>query len=169
MIEHRLIERMIAIMKRDLHGLEAGNTTSVSRIDIMVDFIRTYADRCHHGKEEDILFRELDRKNLTVEHRKIMDELIQEHIHGRNTVKKLVAARKKYEMGDGDALSDIRECFLELTDFYPRHIDKEDNHFFMPCMRYFSQDEKDALLDESWAFDRSLIHEKYKDVVESIE
>ncbi len=98
-----------------------------------------------------------------------MDELIQEHIHGRNMVKRLVSARQSYERGDKVALSDIRECFWDLTDFYPEHIDKEDNHFFMPCMKYFSQDEKDALLEESWKFDKTLIHEKYKNVVEGLE
>lgn len=169
MIEHRLIERMIMVMKKEIYRFETENIANVSRIDTIVDFIRTYADRCHHGKEEGILFRELNKKELIAEHRRTMDELIQEHVHGRNMVKRLVSARQGYERGDKVALSDIRECFLDLTDFYPKHIDKEDNHFFMPCMQYFSHDEKDALLEESWKFDKTLIHEKYKSVVEDLE
>jgi hemerythrin-like domain-containing protein len=106
---------------------------------------------------------------LAPEHRRIMDELIQEHIHGRNTVEKLVSASQVYERGDKSALSEIRDCFLDLTDFYPKHIDREDNHFFMPCMEYFSDEEKDALLEESWRFDKTLIHEKYRNLVEHLE
>ena len=73
-------------------------------IDSGVDFFRTYADRCHHGKEEDILFRDLAKKRLSPEHKKIMDELIHEHRFGRETVGKLVSAKERYVKGDKAAL-----------------------------------------------------------------
>ena len=50
MKEHRLIERMIALMEKELGRLNAGEELDPGFIDIAVDFIRTYADRCHHGK-----------------------------------------------------------------------------------------------------------------------
>ncbi len=43
-----------------------------------------------------------------------------------------------------------------LVEFYPRHIDKEDKHFFLPVMEYFSREEKDALLARMDEFDRGL-------------
>jgi hemerythrin-like domain-containing protein len=42
-------------------------------VHIAVDFIRVFADQTHHGKEEDILFRELGKKPLTVKDRQIME------------------------------------------------------------------------------------------------
>lgn len=57
MKKHRLIERMIALMERELFRLKDGKEMDPVFIDVAADFIRTYADRCHHGKEEDILFR----------------------------------------------------------------------------------------------------------------
>ncbi|HMF30231.1 MAG TPA: cation-binding protein, partial [Candidatus Lokiarchaeia archaeon] len=57
MIEHRLIERMIAVIKKSLPAMRESQTVAPTFIDTAVDFIRMYADRTHHGKEEDILFR----------------------------------------------------------------------------------------------------------------
>ncbi len=62
MIEHTLIERMIAIAKMGPGRLENERKADPAFIDDVVDFVRSYADRCHHGKEEDILFRELAKK-----------------------------------------------------------------------------------------------------------
>ena len=67
MIEHRLIERMLSVMKGVLDKIESKHRVDPVFVDIAVDFIRVYADRTHHGKEEDILFRELNNKPLTAE------------------------------------------------------------------------------------------------------
>jgi len=56
-----------------------------------------------------------------------------------------------------------------LVKFYPIHIEKEDKHFFIPCMDYFNGEEKDAMLKEMREFDRNMIHEKYTRVVEEHE
>ncbi len=53
--------------------------------------------------------------------------------------------------------------------FYPVHIEKEDKHFFLPCLGYFSKEEQDIMLGEFWEFDRKMIHEKYRKVVETRE
>src|SRR5512136_1247970 len=92
MIEHRLIEGMIAVIQRKLE--RAAQTQSIDPyfVDAAVDFIRFYADRTHHGKEEDILFRDLRKRSLSSDHQRIMDELVQEHVFGRETTKALVEA-----------------------------------------------------------------------------
>lgn len=169
MIEHRLIERMVGVLREEMHGIEKNNDVHMELIDSGVDFFRSYADRCHHGKEEDILFRDLAKKRLSPEHKKIMDELIQEHRFGRETVGKLLSAKERYGNGDRDAEKEIIDFLKKLVEFYPVHIEKEDKHFFLPCMAYFSKEERDAMLQECWEFDRQLIHEKYRQLVERFE
>jgi len=166
MIEHRLIERMIKVMASKMARMKTGRTADPAFIETAVDFIRTYADRCHHGKEEDILFRELKKKSISQDHHKIMDELIEEHRQGRKVTGKLVEANERYMAGDSEALDEIIECLQTLVAFYPKHIEKEDKHFFIPVMKYFSKDEQDAMLKEGYEFDQGLIHEKYRQVVE---
>jgi hemerythrin-like domain-containing protein len=166
MIEHRLIERMVGILREEMRGIEKKSDVHTELIYSGVDFFRTYADRCHHGKEEDILFRDLAKKRLAPEHKKIMEELIAEHRFGRETVGKLLSVNDRYVKGDNAAANEIIGTLKKLVEFYPVHIEKEDQHFFLPCMEYFSKGERDAMLQECWEFDRQLIHEKYRLMVE---
>ena len=168
MIEHRLIERMLAIIQERLVEAEKTRKIDPSFVDTAVDFVHTYADRTHHGKEEDILFRDLNKKGLSEADRRVMNELIAEHAFGRSTTKELVEANTRYRNGDSAALEDIAGCLHTLVDFYPKHIAKEDKVFFPASRAYFTEAEDQAMLDEFWAFDREMIHEKYKAVVEGL-
>jgi len=176
MIEHRLIERLLHLMAQEFARIKANMEVDPEFafvdpvfIDTAVDFIRTYADRCHHGKEEDLLFKALAEKNLSPEHRKLVDELIQEHVWAREATASLVKAKEGYLLEAPGALNDLMEHMGKLIEFYPRHIEKEDRHFFIPCMAYFSEAEQADLLARMQEFDRMMIHEKYRGVVESIE
>ncbi len=169
MIEHRLIERMLLVIKGILAKMESKHKVDPVFVDIAVDFIRVYADRTHHGKEEDILFRELNKKALTPEDKQTMEELIEEHVFGRQTTKSIVEANTRYRNGDETALTDIAANLKTLTEFYPRHIEKEDKVFFPASRTYFTDEEDKAMLAEFWEFDRKMIHEKYKTLVEGFE
>jgi len=169
MIEHRLIERMISIIKDALTQIESTQVVDPVFVDTAVDFIRTYADRTHHGKEEDILFRDLGKRDLSAEDKRVMQELIDEHVFGRQTTQALVEANTRYRNGDETALSDITSMLCTITEFYPKHIEKEDKVFFPTCRVYFTDKEEQAMLVEFWEFDQKMIHEKYKSVVEGLE
>jgi len=169
MVEHRLIERMIDVIKGEIRKITETNKVDSSFVDVAVDLFRTYADRCHHGKEEHILFRDLAKKPLSREHKRTMDELIEEHVWARKTVGSLKDANESYVYGDIDALKDIVTHLRKLVEFYPRHIEKEDKHFFFPCMEYFSEQEQDSMLQEFWTFDRKMIHEKYREIVRTVQ
>jgi hemerythrin-like domain-containing protein len=168
MVEHRLIERMLSIIRDALAKIEITHRVDPVFVDTSVDFIRFYADRTHHGKEEDILFRELDKRPLSANDRRIMNELIEEHVIGRQTTKALVEANHRYRNGDKKALIDIGDNLRKLVEFYPKHIEKEDKVFFPSARAYVSESEDQAMLDEFWQFDRKMIHEKYKSVVEGL-
>ncbi|MGD9819423.1 MAG: hemerythrin domain-containing protein [Desulfomonilaceae bacterium] len=166
MIEHRLIEKMLNILKSQVDKIDSKKLIDPVVIDIAVDFIRTYADKTHHGKEEDIMFRDLALKPMNVEEKKAMDELVDEHIQARKVVHELVEAKKRYLKGDPGALWIIKERLNWLVDFYPKHIEKEDKLFFPSTERYLNQSEQEAMLAEFWEFDRKMIHEKYASTVE---
>lgn len=169
MIEHRLIERMIAVMRRMSAKMEKSDSADVRFVEATIDFIRVYADRLHHGKEEGILFRDLAARQLEPEHRKVMEELVFEHVFGRGEVARLVEAKSRYASGDKSALAGIVRSMQSLSDFYPKHIRKEDRHFFLPAMRYFSLEEQDRMLAEEDDFDRRFIHNLYGGAVENWE
>ena len=98
-----------------------------------------------------------------------MNELIEEHVFGRQTTKALVDANTRYRNGDETAFADIANRLLTLIEFYPKHIEKENKVFFPSSRTYFTDEEDQAMLAEFWEFDRKMIHEKYKSVVEGLE
>jgi hemerythrin-like domain-containing protein len=169
MIEHRLIERAIEILSVEKDRLEAGGELDSVFIDKMVDFIRTYADRCHHGKEEDILFESLHEKTLGKEEARLMRELVEEHKYGREVTQDLVAAKDAVVGGDTFQLKNVLEAIGKLVDFYPQHIAKEDDHFFPDTERHYDKEELDRMLKEFYDFDMQMIHEKYQKTVEALE
>jgi hemerythrin-like domain-containing protein len=168
MIEHRLIERMIGLIKKRLKQIQEINQVDPLFIDTVVDFIRIYADRTHHGKEEDILFRALAKKKMSDQDKRIMDELLEEHVLGRKTTRELVEANAQYRKGEKSALSVITAKLGMLGDFYPRHIEKEDKIFFPAYMKYLSEAEDQLMLKAFWEFDRQMIHEKYRSVIQAL-
>jgi hemerythrin-like domain-containing protein len=169
MWEHRLIERLLHLFDEQIKNFRKENFIDPVFIDNAVDFIRTYADRTHHGKEEDILFRDLAKKQLSSEHARIIDELVEEHKYARKVVGRLVEAKEMFLKGNKAAVQDVIACLKELSEFYPRHIEKEDKHFFFPILDYFSKAEQDAMLSEFHELDRNMIHEKYTKLVDSLE
>jgi hemerythrin-like domain-containing protein len=169
MIEHRLIERMITLVEQKIEKIQTTNQVDPLFIDTVVDFIRIYADRTHHGKEEDILFKKLENKQISDQDRRIMDELVDEHVLGRKTTKELVEANAQYRVGEKIALAVIVSKLKKLVDFYPKHIEKEDKLFFPSYMKYLSDEEDQLMLEEFYEFDREMIHEKYKSVLQKLE
>lgn len=169
MIEHRLIERMLELARKEVCSITQWKRADVVFLDQAVDFIKTYADRTHHGKEEDILFRDLEKRPLSPGHRKMMQDLVNEHKFARGIVAEMVAARQRYMAGDAQAVEVIKVKLQALADFYPVHIAKEDKEFFPATERYYNSSELDAMLQEFREFDRKMIHDKYKAVVQQLE
>jgi hemerythrin-like domain-containing protein len=160
---------MILILGDEVEQLKKGKPVDPLMIDTAVDFIRFYADRTHHGKEEDILFRLLNTKKMSKEHKQVMDDLLQEHKYGRKLTKELVVAKEWFLKGDKASIKTVTETMQALVEFYPKHIAKEDQEFFVPVMKYLTPKEKDDMLVEFHEFDRRLVHERYDKLVEGIE
>lgn len=196
MTEHRIIERLMPALRRAAEDGRRTGTIDLRFADLALDFFRTYADRCHHGKEEDILFRALERKPLAAGHRAILDELVEEHRQGRRRVGRLAEAIEACRSGSGggggaspaagedaekargaageepavrpDLVAAVAEGFEWLAAFYPAHIRKEDGAFFLPVMAYFDDAEKDALVAAEREFDRSFVDTLYRERVAAL-
>ena len=167
MIEHRLIEKLLAAAVKRTAGMTE-ETYDPVLIDSVVDFIKTYADRTHHGKEEDILFHDLSKKDLQEEDLSVMNELINDHTQARRKVMDIVQLNEQYKAGDRTVVSKIQETILWLAKFYPAHIRKEDKEFFPRSERYFNDEELSRMLQDFWTFDKNMIHEKYQKILKEI-
>ena len=161
MVEHRFIERMVNLLEKELEKTSQGKKADLIFIDGAIDFAKTYADACHHGKEESILFDKLAMKRLLPEHKRIMDELVLDHIQSRKIITNLEMAREEYLKGDSDAVGPILIICNSLAGFYPGHIRKEEEGFFSASMEYFSKREQEEMVKKFWEFDKDLLLAKY--------
>lgn len=173
--EHRLIERMLHLLAQELECLKSNVAVDPEFafvdpvfIDAAVDFLRTYADRCHHGKEE-LLFAALAAKELTPGHRHLLEELTREHVRARELTQGLLQAKRDHLREDPGALDRLLEHLQALLDLYPRHLAKEEQEFFLSAQEYLSPAEQEALLGRMQEFDRRLLHEKYLEMVQAYE
>ena len=167
MIEHRLIEKVLSVAKQRAQSMTETDYNPVF-IETIVDFIKMYSDRTHHGKEEEILFAALGKKHLDEVNSRLRAELIEEHRQSRAKVRELAELNEQYKQGNAGIVPQIVEVVLWLAAFYPTHIKKEDAVFFPNTEQYFSSEELNDILKQFWEFDRKMIHEKYQRVYESI-
>jgi hemerythrin-like domain-containing protein len=167
MMEHRLIEKMLVLADQQAAAMNEESFDPVF-VDTVVDFIKTYADRTHHGKEENILFADLGEKRLNATDARIMKELIDEHRQAREKVAKIVELNERYKRGEHESVGEIRGIIAWLASFYPVHIKKEDDRFFPDTEKYFDERELDAMLARFWEFDKGMIHEKYRKLFDSL-
>jgi len=124
--EHALIKRWIALIPQVLEHLDVESSDDLKVISEGADFIRSYADKFHHAKEEDILFKYFD-ENLDV-----LRTMLEDHTRGRSHVKALIeAVEKKDKKGIVEHLSAYRELLTE-------HIKKEDEILYPWMDRHFS-------------------------------
>lgn len=112
--EHRVIKRVLAMIPVLIEDLDVSRDADRVLVTETVDFIRSYADRYHHAKEEEILFKEFD-ENLEMV--KVFNE---DHRIGRGHVKAIVEA-----LETGDNLS-IKEHFMGYRELLAGHINRED-------------------------------------------
>lgn len=112
--EHKLIKRVLAAIPLMARTLDLASDKGRQMALSGVDFIRSYADKYHHAKEEDILFKLFDG-NLD-----ILKVMHQDHETGRAHVRAVISAVERHDTGDAVRhLSAYRELLTE-------HIKKED-------------------------------------------
>jgi hemerythrin-like domain-containing protein len=167
--EHDLIRRVIEVLERESARIGDGRDVGPVFIDRIVDFFYIYADRVHHGKEEEILFRALDDKALSPPHRQMMGELVREHVKMRHITEDLIEARDRYIEGDGASLKVVEDAIGRLSVLYPGHFRIEEETFFPETRFYLDDSERRAVLREMRGHDRAMIHEKYGAMVDRLE
>ncbi len=102
--EHVLIIRVINLIRKETEHIAKTQTVKSNAITQFIGFLRVYADKYHHGKEEGILFRELSQKKLNETDQKFMFELMMEHALARKTISGLEKAKDSYVEGKTEVL-----------------------------------------------------------------
>jgi hemerythrin-like domain-containing protein len=153
--EHRFIHKMVAGMSVLAEQLEGGEAVDVSLLESIVVFLRTFADRCHHGKEENFLFPALIRRGVP-SHGCPIGGLTMEHQKGRVMVGELADAIRGYAAGEPPARENLIKRLRALVAFYPSHIWKEDYLLFPLAGKVLTPEDQQELRDKFETVEREL-------------
>jgi hemerythrin-like domain-containing protein len=112
--EHTVIKRVLAMIPSLIEELDVSRNEDRTLVLDTIDFIRSYADKYHHAKEEEILFKEFD-ENL-----ELVRVFNEDHRIGRGHVKAIVDALEKKDN------QSIKVHFTGYRDLLNGHIKRED-------------------------------------------
>ena len=142
--EHRIIEKILGAMARLTEALEKSQVVALEDIATMAEFMRTFADKCHHGKEEKLLFPILEQKGVPVSGCPL-GILIHEHAKGRTLVNALSESAVAHAAGNMEARVPLLSSMKGLLELYPNHIWKEDYLLFPMTDKILSPEENKSL------------------------
>jgi hemerythrin-like domain-containing protein len=126
--EHQLILQVADAMQALVAEANAGNW-DFEAFDQCVTFIRLFADACHHGKEEDLLFPELEKSGMSREQGPIA-VMLEEHRIGRQYVRFMSESLGPARDGDEAARARLLNAAQGYVDLIRAHIMKEDHVLF---------------------------------------
>lgn len=139
--EHQNILKIIDILLKECDGLKTDKEIDKDFFKKTIEFIRGYADKFHHAKEEDILFVELCKDTVQM-HCNPTQQMLHEHDLGRDFVKNMEQGLRENN----------RDKIIENARGYARllqeHIYKEDNILYPMADQALSQETKKAMLDK---------------------
>jgi hemerythrin-like domain-containing protein len=170
--EHRIIERMLGILNAAATKVDQGQGLPPQFFPKVVDFIRNFADKCHHGKEEDTLFPALEEHGIPKQTGPLA-VMLAEHDQGRTYVRGMDEANKRYANGDKKALEAALDNARGYSELLRQHIDKEDNILYVMADQVLTDTKQQELLRIFGEVERERIgsgkHEEYVKLVEDLE
>ncbi|WIV11584.1 hemerythrin domain-containing protein [Proteiniborus sp. MB09-C3] len=128
--EHDNIKKVLRIIRKICVDIVEGKEIPHDDLISIIDFIRNYADKYHHGKEEDMLFKDMATELVDKIGSGPVQGMLIEHDYGRSFVRELEAALKAYKEGNNEAKVDIISNAMGYANLLEKHIFKEDNMLY---------------------------------------
>ena len=170
--EHQGILLMLRILDRIAANLESGEGGDVEHLEQIVEFFRVFADRCHHGKEEDLLFPAMEKRGIPKEGGPI-GVMLMDHEEGRGYVRGMANALVMHKTGATSALKEFARNARSYIGLLTQHINKEYQVLFPMGQRVLPQDVQTELARgfEKIEIDRigEGTHEKFHKLLKKLE
>jgi hemerythrin-like domain-containing protein len=169
--EHHYIQKVVGAMAVLAERLETGQDAGTATLQSIVEFMRTFADKCHHGKEETHLFTLLERKGVPVRGCPV-GILTVEHQRGRALVSALASVVETYAKNGEPATKSLIQALKSLTELYPGHIWKEDYLLFPMTNKILNSEEQNDLRQKFEMVEKTIgpdVHQRFVQLSEKLE
>ena len=171
--EHGYIKRLIKVIRQASLDVFNGGEADLDDFEDIIDFVRTFADDHHHGKEEKFLFVEMKNHLGPAADKLITHGMLVEHDLGRLYMNDARAAIDRIREGDEDSHLDLVSNVMNYGYLLTRHIDKEDTVVYPFAEKQLSQEimaqvNADSEKFESEAQDKG-VQKYYLDMLEKLE
>lgn len=144
--EHRVIEQVLDTLETGVNLLERGEFVRPEFFLSATDFIRGFADGCHHQKEEGVLYKHMEEQGLPLQGCPL-GVMLAEHELGRQYTRGLTSAAEALKSGDLSARQRIIESSSSYIALLRRHIVKEDNILFPMADEVIAFEQHDSVWD----------------------
>ena len=172
MDEHRVIERVLAVLETAAQRLEQGQAVRPGFFVEAADFIQGFADGCHHRKEEGVLFKAMVNAGMPSDNGPI-GVMLSEHEMGRAYTRSMREAALKLGAGDSRGRGAVIFSAHSYVELLRQHIAKENTVLFPLAGRVIPIAEQGAVVE---AFEHveheetgAGVHEKYLALAEKLE
>jgi len=143
--EHDAILRMLEVTEQVAEQLDRGEKVAPETLEGLLEFFRLFADRCHHGKEEELLFPALESKGMPRQSGPI-GVMLSEHDHGRSLIQQMAQESAAYASGTSAAGGWWAIAARGYVQLLREHICKENNILFVMADRMLTGTEQQELV-----------------------
>jgi len=148
--EHEAILKMLDAAIRLSDQIERRQPVKTELLHKVIEFFQVFADKCHHGKEEDLLFPFLEKKGMPREGGPI-GVMLHEHTLGRKLIAEMRASADASAAGDSAAGMRWARAARQYADLLNKHISKENDILFVMAERILTDGEQQEM---AAAFDK---------------
>ena len=170
--EHQVILRVIQALETYTGRLAGGQDVRPGFFLQAADFVKGFADGCHHRKEENVLFKTMVDCGLPLQSGPVA-VMLHEHELGRQYIRGLRQAATALEAGDQSARAEVIDNARGYADLLRQHIAKEDNILFPMADQVIPLDEQDQVVEGFEHVEHEEtgegVHEKYLALAEALE
>lgn len=169
--EHKGITLMLRILEQVCDKLDAGEPLDIDHLKRSVEFLKVFADACHHAKEEELLFPAMEWAGISKENGPI-GVMLREHETGRSYVREFSQAVTDYASGKSGAAQNIVENARNYIVLLSQHITKEDTVLYPMADKHIPQIVQEELLKQFDAIETERIgpgrHEEFHEQLKEL-
>ncbi len=152
MHEHELILVALDVIEKMVENVKSNKGSDIDDIERVIGFLKVFADKCHHGKEEEYLFPAMEEAGVQKQNGPI-GIMLEQHRKGRELVKQMERSITNRIL-DEETFAESATAYVSLLRY---HIDKEDNLFFPLCDEKLTEQKQKELLRNFEEIEKNVI------------